>query len=74
MSHIFEVTDEEYQAITEAAKARGITPGALFTQFVESLRDPLKQPRYYQLDAWFRHLEDFEESEENVEGEGNANP
>ncbi|HEX8036443.1 MAG TPA: hypothetical protein VF510_21480 [Ktedonobacterales bacterium] len=72
MSHIFEITDEEYQVIVEAAKARRTTPDVLFAQFVEGLRDPLKQPRYHQLDDWFRHLEDFEDGEQNIQGEDNA--
>src|SRR5437879_35312 len=38
MSHIFEVTDEEYQAIVEAAKARGQAPDALFHSWVKAMQ------------------------------------
>ena len=41
MSHIFEVTDEEYQAITEAAKARGQAADAFFHSWVRAMQQAI---------------------------------
>ncbi|MGZ3713823.1 MAG: hypothetical protein ACXVA4_00260, partial [Ktedonobacterales bacterium] len=38
MSHLFEVTDEEYQALVEASKARRTTPDALFHSWVKAMQ------------------------------------
>jgi hypothetical protein len=28
----------------------------VLAQLIEELRDPLTQPRYYEMEDWFRHL------------------
>jgi hypothetical protein len=56
MTKTIEVTDEQYESITWAAKARGQSPGLLIAEVAEELRDPRRRPRYYETDDWLRHL------------------
>ncbi len=56
MSHVFELSDEQYEVLRRAAEARGETAETLLTALVEELRDPYTQPRYYETDEWLRHL------------------
>jgi hypothetical protein len=65
MSRAIELSDEQYETIARVAASRGITPDAVLAQLIDGLRDPLTQPRYYELEDWFRHLEG-----EDAEGEG----
>lgn len=73
MSHMFEVTEEQYQILEHAAQSKGQTPDALLARWIEELRDPRVQPRYYETDEWFRHLgmsdEEIEEIKREVEAE-----
>ena len=79
MGHVITLSDEQYETITRAAANQGTTPDAVLAQLIESLRDPYTQPRYYELEEWFRHLEgeDAEDSgapqqEERHEGVADA--
>ena len=56
MSKMIELTDEQYEAITHAAKQRGQSPQTLIAELAEELRDPAYQPRYFDTEDWFRHL------------------
>lgn len=58
MSHVIELSDDQYETLRKAAEARGESLAALLTTLVDELRDPLTQPRYYETEEWFRHLED----------------
>lgn len=70
MSKAIELTDAQYEVLRKAAEARGQTPQTLIETTIaawqEEQRDPLKEPRYYDTEAWFKHLEgdDFEEYED----------
>jgi len=74
MGKIIEITDEQYAIIAHAAEARGQTADALLSQLIEDLRDPLAQPRYFETEEWFRHLEggDFEEEADESESGADA--
>jgi hypothetical protein len=73
MSHVVELSDEQYGTITRAAVTRGTTPDAVLAQPIEGLREPHTQPRYYETDEWFRHLgmsdEEIEASKRRVRDE-----
>jgi hypothetical protein len=56
MSKIIELTDEQYAAISSAAKERGQSPAMLIAEVAEELRDPERAPRYFETEDWFRHL------------------
>jgi hypothetical protein len=61
MSKIIELTDEQYAAISSAAKERGQSPAMLIAEVAEELRDPERVPRYFETEDWFRHLGATEE-------------
>jgi hypothetical protein len=61
MSKIIELTDEQYAAISSAAKERGQSPAMLIAEVAEELRDPERAPRYFETEDWFRHLGATEE-------------
>jgi hypothetical protein len=61
MSKIIELTDEQYAAISSAAKERGQSPAMLIAEVAEELRDPERSPRYFETEDWFRHLGATEE-------------
>lgn len=73
MSHAIELSDEQFDAITQAAATRGVTPQALLAQLIENLRNPHTQPNHYDLEDWFRHLgmsdEEIEASRRRVRDE-----
>ncbi len=77
MSHVFQVTDEQYQTIEQAAKTEGQTPDALFARWIEELRDRTREPRYYETEEWFRHLgateEQIAEAKRIAKERGDAN-
>jgi hypothetical protein len=56
MNRVISLTDEQYRTIEEAARLRGETPDTLLAHLIEELRDPRSNPRYYETDAWLRHL------------------
>jgi hypothetical protein len=56
MGHIIELTDEQYQTLARAAAVRGATPDTLLAQIIAGLRNPVKEPRYYQTTEWLQHL------------------
>jgi hypothetical protein len=55
MSKMITLTDEQYRTIELAARSRGQTPDALLAELIDGLRDPRRNPRYYETDAWLRH-------------------
>ncbi len=75
MSHRFELTDEQYDIIKEAADRAGRTPEDLFLAWAleEEPRYRQAHPAYYETDEWLRHLgvsdEDIESSKERVRQE-----
>lgn len=56
MTKVIELSDEEFETLLRAAQARGETPQRLVVSFVEGLRDPYTQPRYYETDDYLRRL------------------
>jgi hypothetical protein len=72
MSHTIELTDEQYQKLTQAAENEGATPDAVLARLIASLRDPLKEPHFYQTDAWLRHLGWSDEEISAIEHEAEA--
>lgn len=77
MSHVFQVTDEQYQTIEQAAKTESQTPDALFARWIEELRDRTRGSRYYETEEWFRHLgateEQIAEAKRIAKERGDAN-
>jgi len=59
MGRVIELTDDQYRAIEDAARAKGQTLDALVAAWIEELRD--LEPRYYETEEWFRHLGATEE-------------
>jgi hypothetical protein len=72
MSHVLELTDEQYETFSRAAAARGQTPAEMFAAWIEELRDPLTQPRYYETDDWMRHLGVSEERIRRINAQAEA--
>ena len=56
MSHVLELTDEQYQTLTEAARKRGQSAGALIAQLIEELAEANREPQQFETEDWFRHL------------------
>ena len=75
MSHVFELSDEQYEIIQEAAARAGRTPEDLFLAWTleEETRHRTAHPTYRETDEWLRHLgvseEDIEASKERVRQE-----
>ncbi|HEY8323648.1 MAG TPA: hypothetical protein VIG77_04095 [Ktedonobacterales bacterium] len=72
MSHTIELTDEQYQKLTRAAENEGATPDAVLARLIESLRDPLKEPRFSQTEEWLRRLGWSDEEISDIEREAEA--
>ena len=72
MSHTIELTDEQYQKLSQAAETEGATPVAVLARLIESLRDPIKEPRYHQTDEWLRRLGWSDEEISDIEREAEA--
>jgi hypothetical protein len=53
MSHVFEVTDDQYQAIEEAAKERGQAPEDFFRSWVDAVRRYAAGSETDPEQAWF---------------------
>ncbi len=53
MSHIFTVSDEQYKAIEEAARERGLPPEEFFRSWVEAVRQHVEQEQVDPDQAWF---------------------
>jgi hypothetical protein len=68
MNRVISLTDEQYRTIEEAARIRGETPDTLLAHLIEDLRDPRSNPRYYETDAWLRHLGMGNETVMEIEG------
>lgn len=72
MSHVFELTDEQYRIIKEHAESEGRTPEELFLAWTmeEETRYRQAHPTHYETDDWLRHLgvseEDIEASRQRV--------
>ncbi len=58
MSHVFTLTDEQYQIVRAAADAAGCAPEELFLAWTmdEETRCRNAHPTYYETDDWLRHL------------------
>ncbi len=56
MSHLLELSDEQYETLLRAAQARRQAPDALLAAWLEEIRDRDHDPRYYETDDWLRHL------------------
>jgi transcription initiation factor TFIIIB Brf1 subunit/transcription initiation factor TFIIB len=56
MSHVIELTDEQYETLRQVAVARGQTPDAVIAAWLEEARERAHEPRYYETDDWLRHL------------------
>lgn len=73
MSRVLEISDEQYEAIAQAASARGESVEALLAEWVEMLRARPTRPRYQETDDWLRHLgvseEEIEASKRRVRDE-----
>lgn len=67
MNKVITLSDEQYRTIEEAARIRGQTPDTLLADLIEELRDPRTNPRYYETDAWLRHLGIREETLRGIE-------
>lgn len=53
MSHVFEVTDEQYEAIAEAARERGQAPEDFFRSWVNAVRQYAEDDEIDPEQAWF---------------------
>jgi hypothetical protein len=69
MTKVIELSDEQYRTIEQAAARRGQTPDALLALLSDELRDRRREPRYYETDEWFRHLDVSDEVIEQVKRE-----
>jgi hypothetical protein len=56
MSKVITLTNEQYAIVSQAAQAAGQSEEELLAQLIETLRDPMTQPRYFETDEWMRHL------------------
>lgn len=61
MRKYIELTDEQCAAISGVAHQRGQSPALLNAEVAEELRDPVRTPRYFDTEDWFRHLGATEE-------------
>lgn len=53
MSHNFTVSDEQYKAIEEAARERGLPPEEFFRSWVEAVRRHVEHEQVDPAQAWF---------------------
>lgn len=56
MSHVIELTDEQYETLRTIAEARGQTPAAVIAAWLEEAGERDHEPRYYETEEWLRHL------------------
>jgi hypothetical protein len=73
MSHTLDLTDEQYEAILQAAASRGRTIQALVAEWIAGLYLGQAEPHHYETDDWLRHLgvsdEEIEASKRRVRDE-----
>ena len=75
MSHVFELTDDQYHMIKDIAESEGLTPEELFLAWAMDEEGRYRQthPTYYDINDWLRHLgmsdEDIEASKQRVRDE-----
>ena len=56
MSHILELTDEQYETLQRAAEERGETLDALIAALIQELRGGQPSSNALPTEEWFRHL------------------
>lgn len=56
MSHVLELTDEQYQTIERATAECGQTPDALIASWIAALDAAPEVLVPYETEDWFRHL------------------
>jgi hypothetical protein len=68
MSHVFTLSDEQYQIVKAAADAAGRTPEELFLAWAmeEETQYRNAHPTYFETDDWLRHLGVSEERIQRV--------
>jgi hypothetical protein len=75
MSHVFALTDDQYQIIKDLAETQGRTPEDLFLAWAmeEETRFRQAHPTYHETDDWLRHLgvsdDEIEASKQRVRRE-----
>lgn len=73
MSHVLELTDEQYKTLTEAARKRGQTAEAVLAQLIAALGEMNRPPQGLETDDWLRHLgvseDEIEASKRRVRAE-----
>jgi len=69
MTHVIELTDEQYEAIESVAQEQGVTPQVYMEMLVESIQKPKRV--YADLDDFFRSLgaseEEIAQSQQGVD-------
>ena len=53
MNHVFEVSDEQYRVIEDAARERGLAAGDLFQAWVEAVRQHVEGEEVDPDQEWF---------------------
>lgn len=56
MSHIIELTDEQYETLRQAADERGETIEALIAALIREMHDHQASAHAFTTDDWFHHL------------------
>lgn len=76
MSHAIHISDDAYQKLEQLAQDSGESPEAVVEGFVYAATASTREPHYYELDEWFRHLgmtdEEMAEADAAVEAEDAA--
>lgn len=73
MSHAILISDEAYQKLAQLAQESGESPQSVIEGFVFAATASTREPHYYELDEWFRHLgvtdEEIAEADAELEAE-----
>lgn len=76
MSHAIHISDEAYQKLEQLAQDSGESPESVVEGFVYAATASTREPHYYELDEWFRHLgmtdEEMAEADAELEAEDAA--